>query len=529
MTVSNKTVAFCGLIDPEAKTRLISFLEDQRARIVIWSEHVDILIVGDDYKKKFKYKSVKGSSTRIVPYRDIRLPVVQKDLWVDQYKPTDLSAVIGHKTQIDSILSWLNDWPKKDAPRAILVSGPPGIGKTTAVHLTIKHANFDIVELNASNERSASAVRKWFEEASHSNHVGKRRVVVMDEVDGMSSGDRGGIRELARIVKTCSFPIICIANERTTKLRPLTSCCLDIRFARPTRTTIAKTLMNTVIHSEKLSIQQSALELLCERNGNDIRSILNFLQFTSRSETSINMLNSTKDEIQRIDAFSATGRLFGGKDTIDSRMNLVFVDFGLVPLMVGEGYLGAASKSPGTDLDRLNRCIQAADYISDWDIFDTRIYKTQSWNLLPAAVVSIVSAAYSAQGPAPFQIFPLWLGKNSKRLKNQRNTRDMSRRGGFSTTMAFLDSIDSLRSHFFNCPSVEETIQQLDMYNFTRDDMMETMTDTVFTGFESSVTMDTKRKAAITREWKRTHSLEDSTLHLDSEDDAESVDIEEEL
>ena len=78
MTVSNKTVAFCGLIDPEAKTRLISFLEDQRARIVIWSEHLDILILGDDYRKKFKYKSVNGSSTRIVPYRDIRLPVVQK-------------------------------------------------------------------------------------------------------------------------------------------------------------------------------------------------------------------------------------------------------------------------------------------------------------------------------------------------------------------------------------------------------------------------------------------------------------------
>jgi len=62
-------------------------------------------------------------------------------------------------------------------------------------------AGYEIVELNASNERSASAVRRWFEDAARSRSVGKRRALVMDEVDGMSSGDRGGVAELAKIIK----------------------------------------------------------------------------------------------------------------------------------------------------------------------------------------------------------------------------------------------------------------------------------------------------------------------------------------
>jgi hypothetical protein len=143
--------------------------------------------------------------------------------------------------------------------------------------------------------------------------------------------------------------------------------------------------------------------------------------------------------------------------------------------------------------------------------------------------MSIVRAASSVEGPAPFQIFPSWLGKQSKRMKHQRNLNDMSRRGGFSSSMSFLDSLDLLRSHFFTIPGAEETVRELDMYNFTRDDMLETMVDTVFMGEEDSIKLDTKKKAAITREWKRTHTLDEKPVcvdfHSDS-DDAESVDIE---
>lgn len=519
-----KRVAFSGCIPLTDKNRLLSHLKQCGANYCICASNIDYLIVGPDYLEKYK-KHLKP--LHILPFQKVldTIPVPQTSLWVDSYRPKLLSEIIGQKTSIDSLLSWLRAWPPADGPRGALVTGPPGIGKTTATHLAVKHAGFELVELNASNERSGLAIRRWFEEASRSGCVGKRRVIVMDEVDGMSSGDRGGVGELARIIRVCSFPIICIANDRTPKLRPLVSCCLDVRFSRPTKTVIAKTLMATVVKDQRLTVNASALETLCERNGNDIRSILNFLQFSSRSSSPSSA--GGKDELLRIDAFSAAGRLFGSSgSTLEYRSNLVFVDFGLIPLMVAEGYIGAAAKSLGDEGDRLGRCIRGADCLGDWDIIDTRLRKTQSWNLLPSATLAVVAAAKAVEGPAPFQIFPSWLGKNSKRLKHVRNLSDMRRRAGISSMSALQDSLDLLRTVLFRKQTAEEIITCLDELRLTRDDMLETLVDTAFTGCE--YTMDSKLKSSLTREWKKRHKDEDVRKCEDVDDDcedAESVDL----
>ena len=362
-----KNVAFSGNIPSLEKTKLTKYLNLCGAKLVICASNIDFMIVGPDYLEKYKCKTFKP--VHILPFQKVleTIPVPQTELWVDRYKPKRLSEIIGQKNQIESLLGWLRNWPPNDGPRGALVTGPPGIGKTTAVHLLVVDSGYTVVELNASNERSGTAVRRWFEEASRSHCVGAKRVVIMDEVDGMSSGDRGGVGELGRIVRSCSFPIICIANERSPKLRPLSSCCLDVRFVRPTRTVIAKALMDSVVKDQRLQVNPSALETLCERNGNDIRSILNYLQFSSRS-SSASAAASTKDELLRVDAFSAAGRLFGNSaGSVDDRSNLVFVDFGLVPLMVAEGYVGAAAKSAGGDQEKLARCIRSAEYLGDWD------------------------------------------------------------------------------------------------------------------------------------------------------------------
>ena len=63
----------------------------------------------------------------------------------------------------------------------------------------------------------------------------EKKVVLMDEVDGMSNGDRGGIQELIRVIKTTKTPIICICNDRNSpKVRSLASNCYDLQFNKPT-------------------------------------------------------------------------------------------------------------------------------------------------------------------------------------------------------------------------------------------------------------------------------------------------------
>ena len=405
-------------------------------------------------------------------------------LWVDHYKPTKLSEVIGHRETIEDLYKWLSSWTAKEKP--ILMTGPPGIGKTTLAHLIAKRCKYDVIEVNASEERSANAIKKLFQTATTSN-IAHQRLMILDEVDGMSVGDRGGIAEIARAMDTITFPLICIANEKGNpqKMRPLTAKCTVMKMARPVKSTIAKALFTKLVEPLKLSIKLPDLEALVEQSGNDIRSVMNTLQFYSSAK-------AEKDTILRLDAFSASGKLFNSSASLADRSELVFVDYGMVPLMVGEAY-PAASKS------NILNCSKAADAYTFYDLLDTKIYRHQQWDLMPHAVNAVVATATLAGGPAPWNLFPSWLGKQSKVAKHRRWHRDLSLRIGTNA----LDAKDLLRRKLFQAKPAKEILTTLHDLKMTRDDMLEVLTDTIFEGDEALVKLDTKTKSAITREWNK--------------------------
>ena len=486
------------------------WIKARGARYVVWSPRVTHILVGSE-PNAWKLANAPPSA-KIVTEAEI-LATISGDLWVDKYRPKLLKDVIGHGAAIADLQSWLRKFSVTgDAPKAALLTGPPGIGKTTVAHAVAREAGYEIAEFNASDERSARAIKDLSEKLSRFGTIGTKRLVIMDEVDGMSGGDRGGMGEIARMCKTASFPVICIANDRSSpKIRPLASACLDIRFSRPTKTIIAKSLVTGVLKRESIAASASEVEELCERSGNDIRAILNSLQFGSRSvgpqvgTTTGPAVGKAgdKDNIHRLDPFSAVGKIFGGNGSLDERMNYFFVDHSLVPLMVAEGYVAAADKSRGSDVSALERCAAAADRISDWDLLDTRVRKQQAWHLLPAAAVASVAAASLADGPAPFQIFPAWLGKNSKRQKHRRLLGELRQHMG-SFEPDVLDTRNLLRTRLFDADlNPQQVVHELKGLGLNRDDMMETLIETVFKGEEAAVAMDTKKKSAVTREWKK--------------------------
>jgi len=498
------TVAICG-VDADYN-RLVSFLSSSGHTVVPWASNIGQLVCGDGAAGRWKIAEAQRLGIPVVSAASVLDDARRSgELWVTRYTPRRLRDMIGGAAPINELSAWLTSWGT-GAVRGALVTGPPGIGKTTAVGLIVRGCGYELVEFNASDERSASAVRRYFDEAKRSGCCGKRRVIVMDEVDGMSTGDRGGIGELAKVIAGCAFPIICIANERgTPRLRPLTSCCLDIRFQRPTKTVIAKALFERVVKAEKLGYTIAQVEELCERNGNDIRSVINALQFSAAS-----LSGGAKDPLQRVDAFSATGRLIGGGDSRAVKDELVFLDYGMIPLMVAEGYVAAAGKPRGSgarpdDTVLVQRCTVAGGHLGDYDILDRRIRGSQTWSLMPYAVSAVVSAATATEGVAPFQIFPSWLGKQSKRLKHRRWLRDMRSRGVIGgSAEGMLDTLDCLRSMLFmKGKSASEIVGRLVDVGATRDDMLETITDMTYKDDAARVVMDTKTKGGITREWKK--------------------------
>ena len=527
-SLSGKTVALCGSFPFSIK----SLLESNNVRIVVWGSRLDALLCGTEYVDKVKYKTAVKSGTTILHWSTLE-SAVETQLWTDQYAPHSVRDIIGHGEVVKTLNNWLVKWsadtPKdKDKERGALLSGPPGIGKTTLAHLVSRAAGYSVIEFNASDCRSAKQMKELFENAVRSGVVGQRRVIIMDEVDGMSSGDRGGVGELAALIRISTFPIICIANDRSVpKMKPIVNSCLDLKCARPSKTVIAKAIYERIVKPKQLTktIGLDELERMCEGGGNDIRQIVNTLQFGAAGTAGpASAETGRKDTILRMDPFSATGLLFKTPSIadLDTRMNYVYLDHGLVPLMVAEGYLGATGRPGAAGLDG---AVQSAQALEMFDILDARIHRTQAWSLLPAAVMGVVEAAGAAKGAAPFQIFPQWLGKSSKARKHRRWMAEIGVRLGVKAGNV-LDRRETLRARLFGLKDAPAIVDKLIELGITRDDMFELLSETVFTGDEKTVVMDTKLKGAVTREWKKrgiceveTQKQESEIYNSDSDDD----------
>ena len=331
--------------------------------------------------ESWKYKEAIRRSVPIISADStIHKPKSVKTSFTTAYKPTSLKEVIGHKDSISTLSQWLSTWETKcnTESKGALVVGPPGIGKTTTVHLLAKEFGYAITEYNASDTRSVSMLRGLL-------GLGMKRlrkeIIVMDEVDGFTAQERGGVGELADLIRKSNIPIICIANQLVPKLAPLQKTCLLVKFSRPVKSTIATALL-AVCKKEGISKSKTDLEALCEQNGNDIRSLLNQLEFGASS--------SEKDSSLRLDLFSATQKLMSNRRLpISDAEEFVYVDYGMVPLMVQEAYL-AASRT-------LDEAVDAAEQVSFGDLISCRQWKTQDWSLLPHVVHSTVAHCTNEQ------------------------------------------------------------------------------------------------------------------------------------
>jgi replication factor C subunit 1 len=103
------------------------------------------------------------------------------------------------------------------------------------------------VEYNASDTRNKNSVLQIEFNSQTLDMMGRnhKRVVIMDEVDGMSAGDRGGISAIIQTIKSSKTPIICICNDRQhDKIKTLAGHCYDIKFFKPNKIMVVKRLMD---------------------------------------------------------------------------------------------------------------------------------------------------------------------------------------------------------------------------------------------------------------------------------------------
>lgn len=503
------TAVICG--KPRSDLRGAILSRGYEIRPVL-SSRATLILCADHNPEASLLREARERGLLIINETDIEAAAAPPgQLWVDKYRPSSMSAVIGNQSEIKGLCEWLASWPAKGV--AALITGPPGIGKTSAAHLVAKELGYSILEYNASDARSASAIDKIFggAGASHGVAPATKYITIMDEVDGMSGSDRGGIGALAAVIKKgTARPIICIANDRgTPKLKPLTSCCFEVKFSRPHPSSITKIIMG-IVEKEGVTIDNTIIMDMCKANGNDIRSIINSLQAIAANAGRAGV----KDSLGRYDAFSATYALFNGHRSLSysDAEQLAYVDYSMIPLMVQEAGPAAAGSS-------LEAVVAAAELCSGADLIDAKIHREQAWNMLPMYIAHIIGATKTAKtSPGPHQLFPRWLGKNSKYLKHMRQISEIAKRRCGSVTDLRLDLWSNLNVMASAMKPVEFA-GFMRSNKFSRDDYFETLMETSF----DPVAFSTKDKSAITREWnsgkkkrKGVRSVEDAGLGQDA-------------
>lgn len=479
-------------------------------------------------------------------------------LWTTKYAPTQLQHICGNKANVEKIQSWLQSWSKNrkydfqkrgadgmGSVRAVILSGPPGIGKTTAAHLAAKLAGYDVIESNASDSRSKKLVENGVSDVINNTSLlgyfagdgkkvedaKKNIVLIMDEVDGMSAGDRGGVGALAKFCKKTDVPLILICNDRKLpKMKPFDHVAQDILFRRPTVDQVRSRIM-TICHREGLKLPVQVVDALIEGSNKDIRQIINMLSTIKLDQTSMDFDQSKSmakawEKHAILKPWDICQKLLGGnlfnpasKSTLNDKIELYFNDHEFSYLMIQENYLkarpaglsGKGYSRREENLKYLELVDQAAESISDGDLVDRMIHgPQQQWSLMPThAVFSTVRPASLVAGSMINCSFTSWLGNNSAQGRLGRVNREIHshmrlRSSGDANEIrqqylpVFWHQLVK-RLAFEGKESVSDIIELMDSYYLTKEDWDGILELGVGPQNQELIKIESTTKAAFTR------------------------------
>ena len=351
---------------------------------------------------------------------------------IEKYRARKFDDIRGQDLAIQEIRMFFKTFPRK---RAIILAGPVGTGKTSLAISLANEFNLELFELNASDLRNKSKLEEVLKPSIEQQSLFKKgKLILMDEADGITGTDRGGLPELISLISKTTFPIIITANDIYDKKFSLLRQKCQLVNLKELKQTIVTDILKDVIRKEKKKVSSETLEIISKKSKGDVRAALNDLQavinlgegvliteLKKKGEISseIEFVEISEREKQEsiFDALKKVFQMPTDKDTINV-YDPTQAELDEIILWVEENipqeYSGKA-------------LAKAYEAVARADIFKGRIYRQQYWRFLTYENFFLSAGVSSATKlknnkfisyKRPSRILKIWLS-NQKNMKKK--------------------------------------------------------------------------------------------------------------